>query len=153
MELGAIMELSGGRGKSTGKKGTPYIVCGKDPTVTHQPARGQWYYRAWPAVLPQGRAVLLLATKRYYHMAVRYYRTDPRYCRNPSTEPINRRTGAGGGTSARAVLPRPPCGTTAMQKSQPGEKGNFRAYFRKETEVAKTRHSSTAEGRYYCLTA
>ena len=31
--------------------------------------------------------------------------------------------------------------------------GNFRAYFRKETKVAKTRHSSTAEGRYYCLTA
>ena len=77
MELGAIMELSGGRGKSTGKKGTPYIVCGKDPTVTHQPARGQRYYRAWPAVLP-------LATKRYYRTAVRYYRTDPRYCRNPS---------------------------------------------------------------------
>ena len=32
-------------------------------------------------------------------------------------------------------------------------KGNFRAYFPKKTEVAKTRHSSTAEGRYYCLTA
>ena len=67
-----------------GKKETLYIVCGKDPTVTHQPARGQRYYRAWPAVLPQGRAVLLLATKRYYRTAVRYYRTDPRYCRNPS---------------------------------------------------------------------
>ena len=78
------MELSGGRGESTWKKGTPYIVCGKDPTVTHQPARGQRYYRAWPAVLPQGRAVLLLATKRYYRTAVRYYRTDPRYCRDPS---------------------------------------------------------------------
>ena len=78
------MELRGGRGKSTGKKGTPYIVCDKDPTVTHQQARGQRYYRAWPAVLPQGLAVLLLATKRYYRMAVRYYRTDPRYCRNPS---------------------------------------------------------------------
>ena len=31
--------------------------------------------------------------------------------------------------------------------------GNFRAYIRKETEVAKTRHSSTAEGRYYYLIA
>ena len=61
-------------------------MCGKDPTVTHQPARGQRYYRAWPAVLPQGRAVLLLATKGYYRTAVRYYRTDPRYCRDPSTE-------------------------------------------------------------------
>ena len=67
-----------------GKKGTPYIVCGKDPIVTHQPARGQWYYHAWPMVLPQGRAVLLLATKRYYRTAVRYYRTNPRYYRNPS---------------------------------------------------------------------
>ena len=89
MELGAIMELSGGRDESMGKKGTPYIVCAKDPSVTHQPARGQRYYRTWPAVLPQGRAVLLLATKRYYRTAVRYYRTDTRYCRDPSTEPKN----------------------------------------------------------------
>ena len=86
MELGAIMELRGGRGESTGKKGTPYIVWDKDPTVTHQPACGQRYYRAWPVVLPQGRAVLLLATNWYYRTAVRYYRTDPRYCRDPSTE-------------------------------------------------------------------
>ena len=70
MELRATMQLRVGRVKSTGKKGTPYIVCGKDPTVTHQPARGQRYYRAWPVVLPQGRAVLLLATKRYYRMGV-----------------------------------------------------------------------------------
>ena len=56
-------------------------MCGKDPTVTHQPARGQRYYRAWPAVLPQGRAVLLLATKRYYRTAVRYYRAPMRYYR------------------------------------------------------------------------
>ena len=84
MELGAIMELRDGRDKSTGKKETPYIVWEKDPTVTHQPARGQRYYRAWPVVLPQGRAVLLLATKRYYRTAVRYYCTDPRYCRNSS---------------------------------------------------------------------
>ena len=79
MELRAIIELGGGRGKSTGKKGTPYIVWEKDPTVTHQPARGQRYYRAWPAVLPQGRAVLLLATKRYYRTAIRYYRERTRY--------------------------------------------------------------------------
>ena len=94
MELRAIMELGGGRGESTGKKGTPYIVWEKDPTVTHQPARGQRYYRAWPAVLPQGRAVLLLATKRYYRTAVRYYRTDPRYCRDPSTETDAQKLGA-----------------------------------------------------------
>ena len=59
-------------------------MCGKDPTVTHQPARGQRYYRAWPVVLLQGHAVLLLATKRYYRTAVRYYRTVPQYCRDPS---------------------------------------------------------------------
>ena len=84
MELRAIMELGGGRGESTGKKGTPYIVWEKDPTITHQPAFGQRYYRAWPVVLPQGRAVLLLATKRYYRTAVQCYRTDPWYGRNPS---------------------------------------------------------------------
>ena len=125
-------------------------MCGKDPTVTHQPAHGQRYYRTWPAVLPQGRAVLLLATKRYYRTAVRYYRTDPWYCRDPSTEPMNRSWGRNFRTRGTTA---PPCGTTVRQKSQPGEKGNFPAYFRKETEVAKTRHSSTAEGRYYCLTA
>ena len=59
-------------------------------------------------VLPLGVAVLLLASKRYYRTAVRYYRTDPQYCCSPSTELINRRTGAGGGTSTRAVLLRPP---------------------------------------------
>ena len=112
------------------------------------------YYRTRQAVLPQGRAVLLLATKRYYRTAVRYYRTDPRYCRNPNTEPINRRIGAGGGTSARAVLPRPPPMRYYRKAKTPSQgEGNFRAYFRKETEVAKTRHSSTAEGRYYHLTA
>ena len=124
-------------------------MCGKDPIVTHQPARGQRYYRAWPAVLPQGRAVLLLATKRYYRTAVRYYRTVPRYCRDPSQE--NRRK------LGRYFRPR---GTTAPSgryyreaKSPDRGEGNFRAYFRKRMEVAKTRHSSTAEGRYYCLTA
>ena len=84
MELRATMELRVRRGESTGKKGTPYIVWDKDPTVTHQPAHSQRYYRPWPAVLLQGRAVLLLASKRYYRTAVRYYRTDPRYCCNPS---------------------------------------------------------------------
>ena len=85
MELRATMELGDGRGGQLEEEDTPYIVWEKDPTITHQPARGQRYYRAWPAVLPQGRAVLLLATKRYYRTAVRYYRTDPRYCCNPST--------------------------------------------------------------------
>ena len=132
------MDLSGGRGESTGKKGTPYIVWEKDPTVTHQPARGQRYYRAWPAVLPQGRAVL---PYRPTVLPQPQHRTDKQTHRSWGR---NFRTR---GTTA------PPCGTTARQKSQPGEKGNFRAYFRKETEVAKTLHSSTAEGRYYCLTA
>ena len=57
MELGAIMELNGGRGKSTGKKGTPYIVRDKDPTVIHLPARGQRYYRKaarYYRLLPSG---------------------------------------------------------------------------------------------------
>ena len=128
-------------------------MCGKDPTVTHQPARGHRYYRAWPAVLPQGRAVLLLATKRYYRTAVRYYRTDPRYCRNPSDKK-DKQTRRSWGRYFRT------CGTTAppmryyrKAKVPSRGKGNFRAYFRKKTEVAKTRHSSTAEGQYYCLTA
>ena len=122
---------------------------GENPTITHQPARGQRYYRAWPAVLPQGRAVLLLATKRYYRTAVRYYRTVPQYCRDPSQG--NRRK------LGRYFRTR---GTTASPmryyrkaKVPSKGKGNFRAYFRKKTEVAKTRHSSTAEGRYYCLAA
>ena len=71
-------------------------MCGKDPTVTHLPARGQRYYRALPAVLPQGRAVVLLATKRYYRTVVRYYRTTLRYCRDPQP---------GKQTQAGAVLP------------------------------------------------
>ncbi len=73
----------------------------KDPTVTHQPARGQRYYRAWPAVLPQGRVVLLLATKRYYRTAVRYYRTDPRYCRNPSVGVKTGESRVGGSRTVR----------------------------------------------------
>ena len=103
-------------------------MCGKDPTVTHQPARGQRYYRAWPAVLPQGSAVLLLATKRYYRTAVRYYRTDPRYCRDPSTETDAQKLGA--------VLPharyyRAPMRYYRKAKVPARGKGNFRAYFRK----------------------
>ena len=127
MELGAIMELSGGRDKSTGKKGTPYIVCGKDPTVTHQPARGQRYYHAWPAVLPQGRAVLLLATKRYYRTVVRYNRTVPWYCRDTSTE-----TDASWGRyfHTRGTT-APPIRYYRKAKVPARGKGNFRAYFRK----------------------
>ena len=45
MELRATMELRVGRDKSTGKKGTPFIVRDKDPIVIHLPARGQRYYR------------------------------------------------------------------------------------------------------------
>ena len=101
MELRATMELRVGRDKSTGKKGTPYIVRDKDPTVIHLPARGQRYYRSRPAVLPQGRAVLPLAAKRYYRMVMRYYRTGPRYCRNPSNSKV--RSDA---QELRAVLPR-----------------------------------------------
>ena len=52
MELRATMELRVGRDKSMGKKGTPYIVRDKDPTVIHLPARGQRYYRTRPVVLP-----------------------------------------------------------------------------------------------------
>ena len=89
MELRATMELRVGRDKSTGKKGTSYIVRDKDPTVIHLPARGQRYYRAWPAVLRQGRAVVLLAT-------MRYYRTTLWYCRDPQP---------GKQTQAGAVLP------------------------------------------------
>ena len=81
MELRATMELRVGRDKSTGKKGTPYIVRDKDPTVIHLPARGQWYYRTRQAVLLWGHAVLPLAAKRYYRMVMRYSRTGPRYCR------------------------------------------------------------------------
>ena len=45
MELRATMELRVGRDKSTGKKGTPFIVRDKDPTVIHLATRGQRYYR------------------------------------------------------------------------------------------------------------
>ena len=79
MELRATMELRVGRDESTGKKGTPYIVRDKDPTVIHLPARGQRYYRSRPAVLPQGHAVLPLAAKRYYRKVTRYNRAGPRY--------------------------------------------------------------------------
>ena len=73
------MELRVGRGKSTGKKGTPYIVRDKDPTVIHLPARGQRYYRTRPAVLPWAHAVLPLAAKRYYRKVTWYNRAGPRY--------------------------------------------------------------------------
>ena len=81
MELRATMKLRVGRDKSTGKKGTPFIVWDKDPTVIHLPARGQRYYRSRPAVLPQGHAVLLLAAKRYYRKVTRYNRAGLRYYR------------------------------------------------------------------------
>ena len=79
MELRATMELRVGRDKSTGKKGTPYIVRDKDPTVIHLPARGQRYYRTRQAVLPWGHVVLPLAAKRYYRKVTRYNRAGPRY--------------------------------------------------------------------------
>ena len=101
MELRATMELRVERDESTGKKGTPFIVRDKDPTVIHLPARGQRYYRSRPVVLPQGRAVLPLAAKRYYRTVMRYYRTGPRYCRNPSNSKV--RSDA---QELRAVLPR-----------------------------------------------
>ena len=82
MELRATMELRVGRDKSTGKKGTHFIVRDKDPTVIHLPAHGQRYYRTRPAVLPQGHAVLPLVDKRYYRKATRYYRAEPRYYRS-----------------------------------------------------------------------
>ena len=132
------------KGLSPMGKKTPFYRWGKNPTVTHLPARGQWYYRAWPAVLPQGRAVVLLATKRYYHTVVRYYRTTLRYFRDPQP---GKQTQAGAGTTA------PPMRYYRKAKVPSRGKGNFRAYFHKKTEVAKTQHSSTAEGRYYCLTA
>ena len=57
MELRATMELRVGRDKSTGKKGTPFIVWGKDPTVIHLPAHGPRYYRGamrYFRLLPSG---------------------------------------------------------------------------------------------------
>ena len=100
MELRATMELRVGRDKSTGKKGTPYIVWDKDPTVIHLPARGQRYYRSRPAVLPQGHAVLPQG-----------HAVQP--CR-PAVLPQHQQqlgqtsgTSAEGGTSASAVLPLP----------------------------------------------
>ena len=101
MELRETMELRIGRDKSTGKKGTPYIVEDKDPTVIHLPARGQRYYRSRPVVLPQGRTVLPLAAKRYYRTVMRYNRTGPRYCRNTSNSKVRPVAQV-----LRAVLPR-----------------------------------------------
>ena len=75
------MELRVGRGKSTGKKGDPFYSGGNNPTVIHQPARNQRYYRPRPVVLPQGHTVLPLGDKRCYRKATRHYRADPRYYR------------------------------------------------------------------------
>ena len=86
MELRATMELRVGRYKSTGKKRTPYIVWDKDPTVIHLPARSQRHYRARPAVLPWGHAVLPLAAKQYYHKFTRCNRAGPRYYRCSSND-------------------------------------------------------------------
>ena len=53
MELGALMELLGGRGKSTKKKRTPFYRRGSHPIVTPKTAPQR-------AVLPQVAAVLPL---------------------------------------------------------------------------------------------
>ena len=45
MELRAIMELGGGRGKSTRRKKKPYIVGGTIQPLSPTQPRTEWYYR------------------------------------------------------------------------------------------------------------
>ena len=83
---------------------------------------------------------------------MRYNRTCPRYCRNTSNNKVITEA-----QELRAVLPRARYYRASMRYYRKAEiphpgGGNIRAYFRKEAEEAKTRHSSTAEGWYYCLT-
>ena len=115
-----MMELGGVRGKSTGKKGTPYIVWEKDPTVTHQPARGQRYYRKaaqYYCLQPSGTTARQCGTTVPSHgtAATPARETDASWGRYFRTH----------GTTA------PPMRYYRKAKVPSRGKGNFRAYFRK----------------------
>ena len=58
MELGATMELRGGRGDLLEVEDTPYIVVEKSNRYPTSSARDTRYYRSRGAVLPRGCAVL-----------------------------------------------------------------------------------------------
>ena len=58
MELGATMELRGGRGSQLEVVDTPFIVKEKIQPLSTCPACDVRYYRSRGAVLPQGPAVL-----------------------------------------------------------------------------------------------
>ena len=60
MELGATMELWGGRGGQLEEEDTPYIVEEQIQPLSTNPACVARYYRARAAVLLQGHAVLPL---------------------------------------------------------------------------------------------
>ena len=68
------MELGDGRGGQLEVGDATYILMGKIQPLSTCSACDKRYYRSRGAVLPQGRAVLVLATKWYYRTAVRYYR-------------------------------------------------------------------------------
>ena len=92
MELGATMELFGGRGPSTLEKKTPFYSGGTIPTVTHHSARDPRYYRTTGAVLPHGPAVLPRRTA-----VLPWARQSP---------DLSKRARTGHGRSAGAVLPQ-----------------------------------------------
>ena len=58
MELGATMELGGGRGKSTRRRRLPFIVEEQIQPLSTNSACAARYYHTRGAVLPQGHAVL-----------------------------------------------------------------------------------------------
>ena len=58
MELGATMELGGGRGGQLEEEDTPYIVGEQIQPLSTNSACAARYYCTSDAVLPQGHAVL-----------------------------------------------------------------------------------------------
>ena len=58
MELGATMELRGGRGGQLEDEDTPFIVTGQIQPLPTNSACVAWYYRAGDVVLPQGHTIL-----------------------------------------------------------------------------------------------
>ena len=58
MELGATMELGGGRGSQLGEEDLSFTVIGQIQPLSTYSARDLRYYRTIHAVLPQGPVVL-----------------------------------------------------------------------------------------------
>ena len=96
MELGATMELAGGRGGQLEVGDTPSIVMEKIQPLSTCSACDMRYYHSRSAVLPQGHAVLPWGTTVLPRQLQRLY---------------HRQSYRERGTTA------PTCGTTARQES------------------------------------